>query len=194
MFGYREARWPDAALPIIITAPIKMKNLLDQSLRDSCAQWNKAAGIKIIDYEFDDYEFDDYGYSNSDLETYRDGKRRIYFVSDWSRISDDPTQLALTLYESVYFTIIEADVFFNLNFDFYYDGAIGRLRPGEEDFRTTLLHEMGHVLGLEHSNFQDSVMWFQANPMCPALNLSQSDIEAVKKRYSHPEKLFTPSY
>ncbi len=47
------------------------------------------------------------------------------------------------------------------------------------DYRNVLLHELGHVLGLEHSSDPDSVMWPYARLGDPEYTLSRDDIEGA---------------
>ncbi len=47
------------------------------------------------------------------------------------------------------------------------------------DYKNVLLHELGHVLGLEHSNEPTAVMWPYARLGDPEHTLSQDDIEGA---------------
>lgn len=98
----------------------------------------------------------------------RDNKFVIYKATQWP-YPDYPDALAITQIFAIrynvgdsdeYVAIQEADVIVNYeNFDFYLDAQGGF----EYDFRTVLLHELGHFLGLQHKprtyNRNNTVMY-----------------------------------
>jgi hypothetical protein len=97
-----------------------------------------------------------------------------------------------TLAVTVFFTetnilgsadITEADVIYNSNLNFdVYDGPL-RFSNGapEYDFRRIALHELGHVLGLDHENRRPAIM----NATIGSISsLQQDDINGVNILYS----------
>lgn len=104
----------------------------------------------------------------SSTSSLRDNKLGIYRATDWP-YPEYPDALAITQIFAIrynvgdsdeYVAIQEADVIMNYeNFTFYLDTNGGF----EYDFRTVLLHELGHFLGLQHKprsyNRNNTVMY-----------------------------------
>ncbi|XP_047326762.1 metalloendoproteinase 4-MMP-like [Impatiens glandulifera] len=58
--------------------------------------------------------------------------------------------------------------------------------PGKMDIETVALHELGHVLGLYHSNVPSAVMWPTSEPGVTKRNLHDDDIAGIKALYNFP--------
>ncbi len=75
--------------------------------------------------------------------------------------------------------IVEADVIFNSNLAFdVYDGP---LRQGEFDFRRVALHELGHVMGLNHDDNATAIMNSRVGSL---FRLQQDDINGANTLYA----------
>lgn len=71
-----------------------------------------------------------------------------------------------------------SDIVFNTAFDWaLYDGPH---QSGQPDFGRVALHELGHLLGLDHSAFSDAVMYFSIND---AVELSCDDRRGILAQY-----------
>ena len=97
-----------------------------------------------------------------------------------------------TLAVTVYFTetnilgsadIVEADVVYNANLNFdVYDGPLRYNRGAAVyDFRRIALHELGHVLGLNHEDNRSAIMNSRIGNV---FSLQQDDIDGANSLYS----------
>ncbi|KAK7818269.1 metalloendoproteinase 2-mmp [Quercus suber] len=72
------------------------------------------------------------------------------------------------------------------NWGFHYDvdeqWSVGAA-PGAFDLETVALHEIGHLLGLEHSEVQESIMWLIFSPG-GTKDLHWDDINDIKALYN----------
>ncbi|KAL3850152.1 hypothetical protein ACJIZ3_012034 [Penstemon smallii] len=70
----------------------------------------------------------------------------------------------------------------------HYDGDekwVDGVVPGATDLQTVGLHELGHVLGLQHSTDPSSIMWPTIGPGFRK-DLGQDDIRGIKALYGFP--------
>ena len=69
---------------------------------------------------------------------------------------------------------------------FHYDAdeqwSVGAV-PGQFDLQTVALHEIGHLLGLEHSNVQSAIMWPSISPG-GTKGLDRDDINGIRALYN----------
>lgn len=97
-----------------------------------------------------------------------------------------------TLAVTVFFTetnilgsanIVEADIIYNANLNFdVYDGPMRfNGNTAEYDFRRIALHELGHVMGLNHDDSQTAIMNSRIGSL---FRLQQDDINGVNSLYS----------
>ena len=76
--------------------------------------------------------------------------------------------------------LLEADIFFNSAFA-WSTSAAGE--AGRFDVETIALHEIGHILGLAHSNVNGSVMFPSVSSNFTKRALTQDDIDGVRSLY-----------
>ena len=79
--------------------------------------------------------------------------------------------------------IVEADIVFNANLNFdVYDGPLRfNNNTAVYDFRRIALHELGHVLGLNHDDSRTAIMNSRIGSL---FNLQQDDINGANSLYS----------
>lgn len=119
----------------------------------------------------------------------RDGVNSVFFSSTLygDAFGDDTLATTLSFFNTRTGIKSEADVVFNTAFTF--NSYRGPLRNGVDDIRRTLLHEFGHVLGLEHTpQTAQSIM----TPVVTDLDTLQADdIAGVEAIYGPVESLPT---
>jgi hypothetical protein len=124
-------------------------------------------------------------YVNPCVDDYSNG---AYFTEDFCGQEYDENTIAVTLlrYESQLLgppAISEADIYINQSYNFeIYDGGLNQASWLNElvDFRRVVLHELGHVIGLDHVTGIPAIM----QPSMGDLDrLQEDDIQAVEKLY-----------
>ena len=74
--------------------------------------------------------------------------------------------------------LLEADV--NVNMHYRWTNSA---QPYAYDFKSVFLHEMGHVCGLSHSEYESAVMYESIGTNTDKSNLTQDDIDGIKDIY-----------
>lgn len=125
----------------------------------------------------------------------KDGKNGIYFLSTWE--ADRKSEQGRT---SVYWAadqIMEADIRINASqFSFYdkdhsalvlarsTDGTVSAYASQDGyNFEALILHELGHLIGLKHSELSASVMATHLSAYTDRVVLSDTDIQSVQCVY-----------
>lgn len=100
----------------------------------------------------------------------------VVFVREWRATGLASSALAVTTltYSASTGVVRDADILVNLTLPLG-AGEGG----GANDLPTILLHEAGHVLGLDHSDDRDAVMWFSAGDGERRRALSDDDRSAM---------------
>lgn len=116
-----------------------------------------------------------------------DGTNRVMFVEDEAEWPGQPGTLALTY--TFYQTsgpreIIGADMIFNgVNWTWTtVDAEVGQGSPAKVDLETVAFHEVGHFLGLDHSQDEDAAM-FPDNNKLMQRGPANDDIQGVCSLY-----------
>lgn len=109
----------------------------------------------------------------------QDGRNVIYYLGDWER--DKSNEQART---TVYWSgdrIYEADIRINArDFHFFSDD---QLIAGRVDMESLLVHELGHVLGLGHTETAESVMVRSLPSATKRRELSAADVKSIRCEY-----------
>lgn len=151
-----QIKWPTTSIKIAFSrslsfppANIKQGSDVIGATRRALARWSEAANIQFIETSSDELSISPSGEGDHiSLITVADvPENRAAFASS------DRTGRTRVFYEPATGTIIEADVVINPSAQFSTDGTAGTY-----DLEATLTHEIGHVLGLEHSDEASAAM------------------------------------
>jgi len=114
-----------------------------------------------------------------DLAPKKDGYSTIYWFNTWDQKKSN--EQARTTIQWVGAEIFEADMRINaVNFSYYF--GTGETFSGL-DLESLLVHELGHVLGQEHSVTTGSVMYFSLGQGQVRRKLNDQDLANLKCEY-----------
>lgn len=156
------------------------------ALQDAIDEWNERTPFRFV--ADSDYVNPCTGYSPSGTSFPNgggDGRNGIDFGSSVCGNAFGPDTLAITLSLGQTGTlgfdyIAESDIIFNTRFDWsVYDGP----RRSRVDFRRVALHELGHVLGLNHERTAQAIM---ADRITDLDALTADDIAGATALYGTP--------
>jgi hypothetical protein len=143
-----------------------------EAARAAASQWSAVEGSHLrVNY---------LGQTDVDQVDYADSKNLVYFEQDWPEEWDD-SYLALTFTWSVEGgTLIAFDLAINEDlYDWSNSGG-----PRSNDLRNTITHEIGHAVGIGHSEIDDATMFFQSSPGdTDKRDLALDDQEATRYLY-----------
>jgi len=178
------SKWPSSAFPLNVKISNDFDNLEITAVEDMADAWNDS-----VDY--DETFIQTSGTTNgigNNLDSYIDATIGVYKLTSWP--SELPgTALAVTQIfgtrknvgkSSEYIRIDHADILMNYaNFTFKTDGSFGY------DFKTIVLHEMGHLIGLYHdeSSVEESVMYPSITRLVNNQYPLQRDISTLRSKY-----------
>ena len=114
-----------------------------------------------------------------------DGVNTVSWPAQWL---DVPSAFAVTIttFDISTGDILDVDIIINgQNFQFFANPS--DLTPTRSDIRYVLLHENGHLAGLEHSPDPGAVMFAFFSPGIVGHGLAQDDIDALTFLYSPPD-------
>ncbi len=167
-------------------------------LRDGNTSWNNVAvsAMNTWNSHIGDVQFE-YN-TTSRAVSYGDRINSVYWSSSVLGRSFSSDTLAITLYDYTGSTMTEADVIFNnqLSWDSY-RGPLRYDRTGDtiNDFYRVALHELGHVLGLDHPDEFGQSVQAQMNSVSGDLDgLAADDIAGAQALYSPSRWSFNRSY
>jgi hypothetical protein len=183
-------KWKATKIQIAVSSSLTRENSaikagsdVEGAIRRSLKTWEKVANIEFVETSTDRQNVSPSGAAG-------DGTSLITIAPSAENVllfSKDPDQVAATtrLFYSGRGFITEADIVLNPYQQFSTDGTFGTY-----DLESTITHEIGHLLGLEHSTVIGSTMHesFGKNGVYglqhfAARSLSASDIAAVRAIY-----------
>jgi len=126
--------------------------------------------------------FYDMGYKDKAFKLTADKiENQIVWSSDWP--NDQYDTQAFTHLEWIGSNILSSSIFINsVYYNFYFDSDIFNIGTSL-DLESLMVHELGHVLGLNHNNEDFSVMYFSLGSGEIRRSLLDEDIESVICEY-----------
>lgn len=146
-----EAAKPNQQYPITLYRHISFPEEYTPTLEKAVSAWETVAGKKL-------FQFSTEVITTENIPTEPDGKYVIYWQKEWNNNQSEIEQGQTHIYENDNF-IAEADILINgsmKDFSFFVDTPNN---INEVHLESVLIHELGHVLGLQHSSSQTSIMY-----------------------------------
>jgi predicted Zn-dependent protease len=153
--------------PVVIYLDSSVPAQFYSAIEQAVEQWNQARGRQILKI----------GGVTQTRGPNRDGANVIHWMSTWE--ADRAFEQARTTVHWSDDQIYEADIRIN---DKNFDYVVGSM-PGRVDVVSLLVHELGHVLGLSHTEESGSVMLKSLANNTERRIPSTSDINALKCEY-----------
>jgi predicted Zn-dependent protease len=170
--GGRQLRWSTTTITVAISPTLASANVVGGdavgAARRALARWSAATNIQFVET------------STSATAVVRDGVNLLTFAPlgvarpGTSRVTSDTATGA----------IIEADVAINSSYPFSTNGAANTY-----DLESTLVHEVGHLLGLDHSGIVGATMQptqglnVTGDPALTMRTLSDDDLAGIRSIY-----------
>ncbi len=110
----------------------------------------------------------------------------VALTGEWP-FPDNYAAVTITTFDSYTGALIDADIVFNANRDWSTDGVPG---ARQQDLLDVATHEVGHLLGLEHSENPDATMFAEGpRGSTERRTLHLDDLDALTAAYGPPPPL-----
>lgn len=114
----------------------------------------------------------------------------IVMTDNWP-FSPDYSAVTITTYDANTGRMLDADVLFDGSRSWNVDG---RPSDSEIDLLDTATHEVGHLLGLDHSDLEEATMYAEGHlGVTERRSLHADDLEALLAAYGPPQLLGRPA-
>jgi hypothetical protein len=130
-------------IEISISEDIAQNQSLVLLIQRSLNKYNKLFGYTVFELIV-----------SSDIQTlprdghFKDGLNSIYIIKDASK---KYLAVTSTMYHFLFLNIQESDITFNFVYDYFFEESTESCW-NKFDFETVLTHELGHLLGLDHTS------------------------------------------
>lgn len=160
--------------PVILYVDSSVPSEFFGAIQAGVNTWNQSLGREVLKIG---------GWSSSYPQERQDGVNVIYFKRDWPDSNND--KQAVTTIHWAGDRIFEADISVNGNPSHYVYFWGPQSIPGRVDFESLLLHELGHVLGLDHAQVEiaGTVMAKKLMDTTTRRQPIQADIDNLKCEY-----------
>lgn len=136
-------------VPVILYVDSSVPSEFYESIRGGIETWNNNLGREVLKLG---------GWTSAYPTERQDGVNVIYWIRNgtWPKDRVNADKQAVTTIRYAGDRLVEADVSINNDGFEYFSGAT--VVPWRVDFDSLILHELGHVLGLSHSEVGGTVM------------------------------------
>lgn len=157
--------------PISIYAHVSLSASMIVKLREAAAVWNTAAGKELFRIAPEIVSI----LNNSN----EDGYNVVYLTNDWDATNHNETAVTTSFYTGN--QMLEGDIRINNKYHTFYTGDSSTFVG--IDFKSLMIHELGHVLGLSHSDYEGSVMQPVLHYGFSKRTISQNDLNNINCEY-----------
>lgn len=159
------------SVPITLYIHESVPQEFRDNIRQAAQVWNYKKQLLIVSDNI----------INGPINSITDKRNIIYYVTEYT-IDDNPHQQAVTKTRWMGDKIIDADILINAHDFKFYPGTMGA--SFEVSMLSLLIHEIGHVLGLDHNNkdMEDVMYPYLANNL-NRFQLTESDKQSIECEY-----------
>jgi len=177
----RRVSWDDRTpvkLYVHQSMPLDKYPEMKAIIQEAVQAWNQVAGRELIRIEA-------YGVGGSKTPV-KDGYSTLYWLTDWDTDpkTGAPTKQNEQARTTIFWSgseIYEADIKVNARDHTFYVGHEETFSG--VDFKSLIIHELGHALGLAHVSGQTSVMNVSLNSGTDRRTITKLDADSIRCEY-----------